>query len=199
MKMATSSLLGLPAELVVKIIDELQPGDHLNFAFTCKRLYQLTDDILAHHRKCHVAHSLTSDRYPLTVPKLLEKVLLDPIAAWHIRDLEWLVLRSSQSHWKVFDPGFEESSSSAGIARELLDFIADPAKVAYVFTEDGLNRIQDALVGCLGFSQVRADEFVRRIVTGGDEGPLKLLVVALAPGLRSIKVPNLYLDAANHT
>ena len=199
MEMATSSLLGLPAELVVNIIDELQPGDHLNFAFTCKRLYQLSDDILAHHRKYHVAYSLSSDRYPLTVPNLLEKVLLDPVAAWHIRDLEWWVLRSSQSHWKIFDPGFEESSSSTGVAREPLDFMTDSAKIAYVFTEDGLNRIQDALVGCVGFSQVRADEFVRRIVTVGDEGPLKLLVVALTPGLRSLKVPNLYLDAANHT
>ena len=188
MEMATPSLLGLPAELVVKIIDDLQPGDHLNFALACRRLYELSDDILAYHGKCHEARSLTSDLYPLTIPKILEKVLLDPIAAWHIRDLELWVSRSLR--WIALDSVFRESGFSAEQMRELHAFREDAAKVAYVFTEDGLNRIRDVLVGSLGYNQVRADELVRRVATDGDDAPLKLLVFALAPRLRSIQVLN---------
>lgn len=197
MEMATPSLLGLPAELIVKIIDDIQPGDHLNFALVSRRLYQISGDVLKSHRRWHESTSLSSDLHPLTVPQLLENIFLDPIAAWHLRDLEFWRLRRSWNQWIIEDPVDEaDISTDSDREPELLVDKHQPGRSAYVFTDNGVDRLRDCFTTQLGYSEAVANVSVEQIMRGEEE-PLKLLLVALAPGLRSLKFPNLFFGSRN--
>ena len=188
-EMATPTLLGLPTELIVKFFDEVQPEDHFNGALACKRLYQLSEDVIKWHQLWHGVNSLCSDLLPGDVPRLLDNVLLDPIAAWHIRDLEFWVIRRSWDQWAIDDPDDEPEERGALVKEH------GPPR-AYVFTKDGNKRLMACLVRHLGYSEAAANDTMELIMKGEEE-PLKLLLIALAPGLRSVKFPNLYLDSRN--
>ena len=195
--MATASLLGLPAELIVKVIDDSRPQDHINFALSSKRLYQLSDEVLDKHKRWHRSNSRSSDLHPLTVPKLLENILLDPIAAWHIRDLEFWCLRQEWRQWIVEKPGSKnvhslpEEDQSSG---PLVD-ATNRKEASYIFTHHGFNTLIDHFVEQLGFNRVTANEIIHRSLQGQEE-PLKLLIFALAPRWRSIQTSSLYLDVS---
>lgn len=193
--MASPSLLGLPVELVIKIIDGIRPEDHLNFALASKRLYQISDDVLKRHQQCHRATSVSSDFHPLTVPQLLKKVIFDPIAAWHIRELEFRVLRNTWEQWVAEDPR-AENPHSVPEEEPTPDILVDkdnPGLAAYVLTETGLNEICSRFLAQLGYSIPMVKEVRMRILSGEEES-LKLLLLALAPGLRSLKIPATYLE-----
>ena len=195
--MATPSLLGLPAELIVKIVYDISPEDHLNFALVSRRLYQLSDDVLKSHRRWHESNSLSSDIYPLTVPQLLQKVFCDPIAAWHIRDLEFWRLRRSWNQWIIEDPKSDgDDFRPQGWEPKVLVDEDQPGKSAYVFTDDGVRQLRHCFVRQLGYSEAVANLSVEQIMRGEEEA-LKLLLVALAPGLRSLKFPNLFFGSRN--
>ena len=101
--MTSSSLLRLPAELVVRIIDFIHPSCHLSFALTCKLRHKFSEDILAYNRECSKKNTTCSDLFPLNVPKLIRTIFSDPVAAWQIRDLEFWGMRPSWDSWKTYD------------------------------------------------------------------------------------------------
>lgn len=195
--MATPSLIGLPAELIVPIIDYLRPTDHLNFALTCKRLHQLSDKILQHHKNCYEKYSVSSDLHPLVVPELLEKILFDPIVAHHVRDLEYWGLRRVWDQWYIAKPGvdFAVRLADEGSPEILLDR-DDPGKSGYVFTEDGRSQVERRLNNDLGLDEQTANDLADRITLGAEES-LKLLIMGISPRLRSIKFPNLSINDIN--
>lgn len=196
--MASPSLLGLPVELVIKIIDDIRPQDHFSFALTSKRLHQISDDVLRRHRQCHNALSTSSDLHPLTVPQLLEKFVFDAIAAWHIRDLEFWVLRRTWDQWVVEDPGAENSHSvpEEEPNPDVVVDANDPGRATYLFTTTGFNEFESCLLAQLGFS-LPMNNGMRTQLLSGQEEPLKLLLLALAPRLRSLKIPGSYLEGGS--
>lgn len=189
METANPSLLGLPTELVVKIIDDIPPEDHLNFALTSIQLHEISSDVLETHRKWHRSISLSSDLHPLSIPRLLEHVLLDPIAAWHIRDLELWTSRRVMAQWAVEEPEELAGNFVPGDGHEPLVDKDDPGKAAYVFTQDGLDRLKSCFINRLGYDKTVTCNLIDRVLDG-EEKPLKLLILALAPALRSLKIWN---------
>jgi hypothetical protein len=130
---------------------------------------------------------------------LLEHIFFEPIAAWHIRDLEFWALRRSWNQWVIEEPGSDEVEHSSDDEPEEPHALVDeddPAKAAYVFTDDGASRFGDSFVKNLGYHEAVVN-FSKEVIMKGEEEPLKLLLVALAPRLRSIKIPNLYFSRRN--
>ena len=191
--MAPTSLLNLPSELLDGIIDVLQPGDHFNFAATCKRCYELSKNLLAHHRHCHREYQACSDLLPLTVLRLIRTLASDPIAAWHIRDLEFWGIRSVWSHWKTyrFDPSWNTQASWNNAQRDVWrgqanSVLADASglgntgKIYPGGEEEWTRRFEKTWNGR------NYDLELQRLMQGNEE-PLRILLCAMAPRIRSLR------------
>ena len=185
--MAVLTLLGLPSELTTEIIDLAAPGDHLSFALTCRRFYEESERILAYHRSCYQEYTLSSDLLPLTLPKLLRKVLTDPVAAWHVRDLEFWGLKPRWKSWRTYH--FEDWLAKHKQDDEP-DFVhvdaSELGQAGHLYSEEDVSRMKALLdVYVPGY---KANEWTARLSLG-DEEPLRLLLFAITPRLRSLNFP----------
>jgi hypothetical protein len=120
--------------------------------------------------------------------------LLDPIAAWHIRDLEFWCLRQEWQQWVVEKP-ISQNVHSLAEEEQTSEVLVDEQnrkEASYVFTQPGFNALRDRFIEQLGYTHAAANEIATQILSGREE-PLKLLIFALAPRLRSIKTPSLHL------
>jgi hypothetical protein len=90
-----ATLHTLPAELILAIFDHLDPGSHLNFALVSRYIAHHSKDILSYHRHCHSAFRTRSISVNNnTARTLLETLLNDKIAAWHLRQLGIIEVRT---------------------------------------------------------------------------------------------------------
>ncbi|KAK5166077.1 uncharacterized protein LTR77_008338 [Saxophila tyrrhenica] len=84
-----ASLSSLPVELVLRIYDFLDPGSHLDFSLISKYLAHCSQDLLKHHRHCYAQYRmLQASTHDGTLQALLQTLVKDEIAAWHVRRLE---------------------------------------------------------------------------------------------------------------
>ena len=189
--MATAHLLGMPAELIIKIIDYVLPESHLNLALACRCLHQLSGDVLQYHKQCYQDYSVSSDVDHSTIPHVLEKVLKDSIAAWHIRDLEFQVHRQCWSHWAdhVTDP--------SNVDEKDLYHIEKAIAFSYLFGRRGLEQqLEDSFATALQAGKHGSYMYMDMVHKGCDE-PWKLLIIALSPRLRSLKLPGSFNQRAH--
>lgn len=173
------SLLSLSNELLVLIAEEIHPATHLNFALASSRLYKSCQGLLSHHKKCADRYGVQSDILPLTVPALLRTVLSDPVAAWHIRSLEFWGHRRIYSHWTTY--GLYWYEAHGGKVR-----LDESDLASSYYSADQLAAYGLLLVSLLYCSASDA-ALLLDLVRHGSQEPLKVLLIALCPRLRSLK------------
>lgn len=94
------SLAELPPELIIRIVDFIDPSDHLHFALTSKYLSQCSRDILRLHQAYAKEFFVASDLRPLSFIALVRRVISDPLAAYHVRHLEFYTARDGTYQWR---------------------------------------------------------------------------------------------------
>lgn len=172
----TTGLVTLPPELVTCIIDFVDPSTLVDFACSSKFLAECSRDILKSHQNVHPEYRVCTDVLPTTLPGLLRKVLVDPIIAWHVRDLEFCYSRRHWGQWKPCRFETEEGINSRG----------KPPPPDYAFTPDERVQYLDLLRQYFHFSEQDIDK-AREDFEAGSDAPLKLLLFALFPRIRSLK------------
>ncbi|GKT55329.1 hypothetical protein ColTof3_02668 [Colletotrichum tofieldiae] len=95
-------LASLPSELLIHIIDNVDPASHLDLACTCRAIAHCSVDVLRRHRAARDQWHVTSDLQPSSVPTLLREAMRDPVVAWHVRSLEIWGPRSTWNAWRPF-------------------------------------------------------------------------------------------------
>lgn len=98
----TPDIVNFPPELIEQIHSFTGPENHLNFALTCKRITESSQNILRRHQQAFAQYGVSSDLSPSTVPTLLRKVATDPIVAWNVHTFESWGSRSSWESWTPF-------------------------------------------------------------------------------------------------
>ncbi|KAF2170397.1 hypothetical protein M409DRAFT_19219 [Zasmidium cellare ATCC 36951] len=179
-----TGLVALPPELVASVLDFVDPPSLVDFACTCNFLAQCSRDILKQHQLAH-QYRVCTDILPTTLPALLRKVRVDPICAWHVRDLESCYGRKHWAHWKEFKFQYEESSNRRG----------RPPPPDYAFTKDERVELLDLLRKHFHFTEQDVDG-AREDLEKGNDAPLKLLVFAFCPRVRSLKFSR-HLDSSS--
>lgn len=170
-----SPIARLSVELFAAILEVADsPLDMVNLACTCKGLAHLTDAALRRHRDAYAKFRYTSDRNPHTIITLVRRLVLrrDSLVARHFRSFDVWGARLSWSEWRHFDVdehGVKLASEEAHVDRltpREVEQVLETAKTLFDKSE-----------------LIAAREEVE---TGGD-GFLKMLIIASAPRLESLK------------
>lgn len=170
-----TGLLALPPELVTSIVDFIDPLSLVDFACSCKFVAQCCRDVLRRHQVA-CEYRVCTDVLPTALPELLRKLRVDPICAWHVRDLEFCYNRTNWARWKKFQFEVEESSNMRG----------RPPPPDYAFTQDERSVFLSLLRQHFYFSETDIDK-AREDLEKGNDAPMKLLVFAMCPRIRSVK------------
>ncbi|KAI6844376.1 hypothetical protein KC367_g2336 [Hortaea werneckii] len=170
------SLLDLPAELVLAIIEHVPPADHYSFARACKWTAACSREILKHHQKCAAEYRVISDILPLTVPRTLRAVITDPIAAFHVRSLEYWGCRVEWTDWQEFVKGGKSMS---------------PAKASHLegswkWSEDEIAYLDRSVWESMGISWL--DEEGIGSLSSGNDWLLKTALLAQCPRIEKFYV-----------
>ena len=97
----------LPPELVIRVLDFVDPPALVDLACTCQFLEKCSRDLLRKHRASHAQYRVVTDIAPRSLTEVLRKALVDHHLAWHVRELEFTRDRTEWMHWEKFD-GIEE-------------------------------------------------------------------------------------------
>jgi len=180
-------LLALPDELLVAITSFATLESISRLASTCKTIHRITRDILALQRKYHDEYNLRHDRSTFAVPELLRLAQRDSAVAWHIHHLEIWTLRWSWQDWHDYPERMFISHDGTAPHPTLgprdtntqlrKDNVYDPVELV---------QYEKLLRGSLHLSDEETELWMQRTRDGWDE-MLKTLLIALAPGLRSLK------------
>lgn len=183
--MSTSTILALPEELLIIICSFARPDYLVRLAQTCKTLRRVTRDLLREHRDYEEEYSYCHDRPAMAVPELLRLTVHNRSIAWHIHHLEFWTGRWSWSSWDDWPPG--EITTKHGRFRAL-----EPQSDHSDLTEEThyeageLQHYARLLRHVLRLSSEDIELWMERTSKGWDE-VLKGLLIALAPGLTSVK------------
>lgn len=169
--------MALPPELISNIANFVDPASIVPFACSYRFLADCSRDVLKAHKTAHAQYRIVSDVDPKTLPGLLRKALVEPNTAWHVRELEYCCGRKTWGRWQwPFQFNVEEGGRMRGM----------PPPPKYAFTQDERAVFLDLLRTTFHFSEVDID-CARRDLEAGNDSPLKLLVLALCPNVRSLK------------
>lgn len=171
----STGLVALPPELVASIAGFIDPSSLVDFACSCKYVAHCSRDLLKRHQVGY-QYRVCNDVLPTTLPELLRKLIVDQICAWHVRDLEFCYNRIDWARWKKFRFEIEESSNMRG----------RPPPPNYALNQDERVVFLDLLREHFHFSEQDID-VAREDLEKGNDAPLKLLVFALCPRIRSVK------------
>ena len=126
---------------------------------------------------------------------LVTKLFDDPIAAWHIRDLEFWGLRPRWRSWKTYH--LEEFNVHEVIwEHDDDDVLVDASglgEAGLIFSDHNTGMFKACYSKNLGFPDRMVEEWALKIANC-DEEPLKLLLLAMTPRLRSVKIPTFMLS-----
>ncbi|EXF83413.1 hypothetical protein CFIO01_13430 [Colletotrichum fioriniae PJ7] len=175
----TDRLSLLPAELLRDIIEYVDFASHLNFACTCKKIAKCSAGVLRRHREIHNQYGVISDLQPATIPTLLRNVVMhkDPWITWHIRSLEIWGSRRFWEDWRPFNLVLLRPRERFDEHAQPLEWpLEDKERAEYMrlFKDIFHPDFDDT---CLAEQQL--DE--------GNDGILKILLMALCPHLSSVK------------
>ncbi|KAF9879105.1 hypothetical protein CkaCkLH20_03338 [Colletotrichum karsti] len=170
-------ITSLPPELVMRIIDLTHPSDHVNLAYTCKKIAQCSSAVLRCHREAHEKRHTVSDLLPDSILNLLRSIVWggkDAISAWHTRFLE---IWGPRTKWEEWVPFMLEPPERFDQAAFPCKFSFDDGEV-----EDYMRLLEDELHLT---PEVRSS--CEESLRSGQDDVLKVLVIALCPYLESLK------------
>lgn len=166
----------LSNEIIIQIINFINPASHCDFASTCRLFANCSYDILQDHQDAYNKYRVSSDLLPSTVPKLLRSAcgITSPIAAWHVRSFEVWGTRASWADWRPFE------------LQKQTRFDEDSVPLDSPLSKDEMKTFLDlgCLQGCI--SETRVD-LARGELQDGRDGFIKMLLFSLCPRLRDLK------------
>jgi hypothetical protein len=163
----------LAPELVIQVFDLVDPPTLVSLARTCKFLERCSRNLLRRHRDAHSRYAVITDTDSQLLLKILRTAIADPGLAWHIRDLEFLSTRTEWSHWEEGNIKEVENFGTIG-----------PPEYAFSYGEQ--IALLDQLREIFRFDEQDID-IARTDLETGNDAPLKLLLFAVCPRIRSVK------------
>jgi hypothetical protein len=163
----------LAPELVLRIFDFVDPPTLVCLACSCKCLERLSRDLLRKHRKTSTQYRLVTDERPRSVTDVLRKAIGDPGFAWHVQVLEFTLARTGWLNWTDAETGEMMELGAVG-------------PPDYSFTQDEQVALLNQLREVFQFNESEIDK-AREDLQHGNDAPLKLLLFAVCPRIRSVK------------
>jgi hypothetical protein len=167
----------LPPELVIRVLDFVDPPALIDLACTCQFLEKCSRDILRKHRASHARYRVVTDIAPRSLTEVLRKALVDHHLAWHVRELEFTRDRTEWMHWEKFDDIEELEGTETAHVSPPPDF---------AFTQDEQANLLNQLREVFRFDEEQTEKAYEDLQHGND-APLKLLLLGACPRVRSVK------------
>ncbi|KAH7481542.1 hypothetical protein FOMA001_g8584 [Fusarium oxysporum f. sp. matthiolae] len=150
-------------------IDISRCGPHLHYLHhQCRNLLDL-------HREAHGKYRITSDLSPKTVIDLLKDTTKARIERWHVRELE---IWGSRQNWEDWRPWVPKLPGTCGLA--------DGFPTRYGLDLQDMQRYIRTALELWTFSDFDS-EAIQWDLKAGQDGFLKLLLVATCPRLHSLR------------
>ncbi|KAK0385227.1 hypothetical protein NLU13_7704 [Sarocladium strictum] len=165
----------LSVEIYAQIFDFADsPKDMVNLACTCKHIAHLVHGAVARHRTAYRTYRYTSDRDPATLVKLVRRLVLnfDPLVSHYFRSFDVWGARLSWADWRHFDV----DKQGVKLSSDVVSF--DP------FTPREMSQLRLIARRLIDESDLVAA--YEELHNGGD-GLLKVLIIASAPRIESLK------------
>lgn len=171
----------LPVELISSIVEHIHPSAHLSFARTCRICFECSKEVLSRHKEYGTSRDFKNqeDLQPSHISNLLCTIANDSIAAWHVRNLDFYGRRREWSDWLPFSLDFFGTATPGNVT----------AIDARVYSADDLQCFRQVLNKQLYFDEDESEHWLERL-QGGDDEPVKVLVIALCHRLGRITFHN---------
>ncbi|QGI64271.1 hypothetical protein CEK27_008242 [Fusarium fujikuroi] len=176
------NLLDLSTELILQILEHGAPSTHFDVALTCTTLNHQCRNLLDLHREAHEKYKITSDLLPETVIDLLKDTTKARIERWHVRELEIWGSRNDWEDWRPWVPKLPGTCS-----------LADVLPTRHGLELQDIERYIHTALELWTFPKLNGSEFEFEINTieydleAGQDGFLKLLLIAICPRLHSLR------------
>lgn len=185
--MPSPTLLGLPTELVTRIIDLADPSTHLNLACVSTQLFNCAKGILAHHREADQEFSVISDLDPSSIPTLLRSAsgITSPIDAWHVQHIELWGSRWDWAEWRPWS--LRKTAEQATAPRQKRRRVFSKVqRLEWVIPRWELAHYSKIMQEELGLPEDLVD-FSRVELERGCDSVMQMLLIVLCPRLESLK------------
>ncbi|KAF5603731.1 hypothetical protein FPCIR_1170 [Fusarium pseudocircinatum] len=183
-------LLRLAQGLILQISEYGHPSTHLNMALTCTTLHHQCRKLLDLHREADAKYRTTSDLCPETVIHLLKDTTKARIERWHVRELE---IWGSRKDWEDWRPWVPNRPGTCGLAG------GSPTRHGLLLHD--IQRYIRTALELWTFPEFEwysgwefDSEAVQRDLEAGQDGFLKLLLIATCPRLDSLRFVKRGLD-----
>ena len=208
-----AELLSLSDELLQMVVQHAQWDDQFNLAISCKRLHACAVEIFQEHREYHEQFGVVHDIDPLNIITVIRLARRDPLVAWHIRKIEIYCGRENFKQWTLLNLDFGDGYETIGERFPYMKLPPTPGRStewhasvedAYeqifdyffyhlrsfvhlnetFFTADEIIYYRERLLSA-GLTPKTAQRFTRNL-QGGDDGPLKVILITMCPRLLSL-------------
>lgn len=187
----------VPAEIITLVFDHLDYESHFDFAATSKFIYSCAGLLLGRHQRAHHEYAVASDLDPVTVPQLLRFAVRGSLEAWHVRDIElwhsrrewneWLPMTKHEPPHDANVEGTERGHVDSDEEGPLDPFDRAVSPTQWEYQPGEISTYLNIFRGELQMSDDQVDLTMEQLF-GGDDGPLKVLLIALCPRIRNLKV-----------
>ncbi|EGU77875.1 hypothetical protein FOPG_14901 [Fusarium oxysporum f. sp. conglutinans race 2 54008] len=175
-------LLRLSTELILQILEYGPTSTYLDVALTCTTLHHQCRNLLDLHREAHAKYRITLDLSPETVIDLLKDTTKARIERWHVRELE---IWGSRQDWEDWRPWVPKLPGTCGLA--------DGFPTRYGLDLQDMQRYIRTALELWTFSDFDS-EAIQWDLKAGQDGFLKLLLIATCPRLHSLRFVKRGLD-----
>ncbi|KAF5547106.1 hypothetical protein FMEXI_5296 [Fusarium mexicanum] len=176
------ALLRLSTELILQILEYGPPPAYLDVALTCTTLHHQCRNLLDLHREADAKYRITSDLATETVIDLLKDTNKARIERWHVRELEIWGSRKDWEDWRPWAPKLPGTCS-----------LADGSPTRHGLDLQDIERHIRTALELWTFSRFDS-EAIHKDLEAGQDGFLKLLLIATCPRLHSLRFVKRGLD-----
>ncbi|KAF5963803.1 hypothetical protein FBULB1_13171 [Fusarium bulbicola] len=189
---APKRILSSPSlnELILQILEYGPPSAYLDVALTCTALHHQCRKLLDLHREADAKFRIISDLCPETVVNLLKDTKMARIERWHVRELE---IWGSRKDWEDWRPWVPKLPRTCGLA--------DDPPIRHGLDLQDIQRYIRTALELWTFPEFEwysgwefDSEAVQRDLEAGQDGFLKLLLIATCPRLHSLRFAKRRLD-----
>jgi hypothetical protein len=167
------SILLLPPELKLNIIEHTDPESTFQFALTSRDHFQLCRDLLQEHAKLFAQYSIIDASNPGPVLwDTLKTILQDPRKAWYVRDLS--LPNTRQERWEG-DFSEDELDLYKAAVEELVPIYSyEPTFFAVEQENDGRGKLEE--------------DDLNELIEAGVDDPIIILLIHNLPRLKTFRM-----------